>query len=316
MTRGRIALVTVVLLMVAATLVAPWTKTFLTLALAKGLAVLGVVVLLRAGQVSFGHAMFFAASAYAAAFAAQFLGGGGLFVLLFVGALGSLAAGLIVGLFVVRYRYIFFGMLNLAFSMVLYAMLEKFYYVTGGSYGLRLPRPTVLGISLERQPFEYVLFYLTLVLAGLAAWLVHRYLASAPGQALAAIKTNETRLEYLGISARRTLLAGYVLSAVLAGLGGTLTAMLQGVVTPGYAFWVRSGEFVFIAVLGGSGHVLGAFAGALVYEAFRLYAAAIVADMWQLLLGVMLLLIIMFAAEGLVGLARRLGRAGNRSAAK
>ncbi len=307
MTRGRVALLAALILITAAPLIAPWIKTFLILALTKGLAVLGIVVLLRAGQVSLGHAMFFGGSAYIAAFASQALGGGGLFALLFLGALASLAAGLIVGLFVVRYRYIFFGMLNLALSMVLYTALGKFYYITGGSYGLRLPRPTVLGISLERQPFEYVLFYLTLVLSMGAAWLVHRYLASAPGQALAAIKTNETRLEYLGISARRTLLAGYALSAVLAGLGGTLTAILQGVVTPDYAFWIRSGEFVFIAVLGGAGHVLGAFAGALVYEGIRLYATAIAADMWQMLLGVVLLLIIMFAAEGLVGLASRLG---------
>jgi ABC-type branched-subunit amino acid transport system permease subunit len=307
MRRSRILLIAAIALLAVAPLFAPWMKTFLILALGKGLAVLGIVVLLRAGQVSFGHALFFAVSAYAAAFLAQAWDSADLVALLAVGVGGSLVAGLLVGLFVVRYRYIFFGMLNLAFSMVLYAVLEKFYHYTGGSDGLRLPRPDLLGMELERGPFEYGLYYITLVLAVLLAWVVARYLDSAPGQALAAIKTNETRLEYLGISAKRMLLLGYVISAGLAGVGGVLTGIAQGVVTPEYAFWVRSGEFVFIAVLGGAGHVVGAFAGALVFEAMRLYVAAIAADFWQLLLGSMLLLIIMFASEGLVGIARRHG---------
>lgn len=314
MSRSRILLIAAIALMAAGPLFAPWMKTFLILALGKGLAVLGIVVLLRAGQVSFGHALFFAASAYAAAFLAEISAGADLLVVLAVGVAGSLMAGLLVGLFVVRYRYIFFGMLNLAFSMVFYAILEKFYHYTGGSDGMSLPRPPLLGMELERAAFEYALFYLTLGLTVLITWGVSRYLASAPGQALTAIKTNETRLEYLGISAKRMLLVGYVLSAGLAGLGGVIAALAQGVVTPEYAFWVRSGEFVFIAVLGGAGHVVGAFAGALVFEAMRLYMAAFVAGIWQLLLGSMLLIIIMFASEGLVGIARRYGFFGGEAA--
>ena len=148
------------------------------------------------------------------------------------------------------------------------------------------------------------MFYLTLILVALCAWFVHRYLRSPMGQALAAIKTNETRLEYLGVSPRFVLLVGYTISAGLAGLGGALLAIVQGLVTPEFGYWVRSGEFVFIAVLGGTGHVLGAFAGALVYEFVRLYAAAFAADVWQLVLGTILLIIILFASRGLVGLWR------------
>lgn len=283
-------------------LIAPWSKIVLTIAIAKGLAVLGVVVLLRAGQVSFGHAMFFAASAYAAAFLGKATGGGDLFGLLLAGILCAVLFGLVIGFFVVGYRYIFFGMLNLAFSMVLFSILEKFFHVTGGSDGMRVARPTVLGIAMERSAYEYTLFYLTLVIAITSAFLVHRYLASPMGQALAAIKTNETRLEYLGLSARSVLLVGYVISAVLAGTGGVLLAAIQGLVTPEYGYWIRSGEFVFIAVLGGAGHVIGAFAGSLVYELVRSYAAAFAADIWQMVLGIVLLLIILFAPKGLVGM--------------
>lgn len=281
---------------------APWSKIVLTLALAKGLAVLGIVVLLQAGQVSFGHALFFAVSAYAAAFLGQAFAGGELISMLLVGVAASLVIGLLVGLFVVRYRYIFFGMLNLAFSMIFYSILEKFYYLTGGADGMQVARPSVLGIELERDPFETLLFYGGLVLAMVVAYGVHRFLQSPLGNMMKTIKTNETRLEYLGVSARSTLLAGYVLSALLCGLGGSMMAVAQGIVTPEYAYWIRSGELVFIAILGGAGSVSGAFVGALIYEVVRTYAAAFAADYWQMILGFFLLGIILYASRGLVGL--------------
>ncbi|MGF1552979.1 MAG: branched-chain amino acid ABC transporter permease [Paracoccaceae bacterium] len=313
--------IAVPLLLVAAVALAPLadptSRVLLTLALAKGLAVLGIVVLLQAGQVSFGHALYFAVSAYAAAFLGHRLGGGELLLMLVAGTLGALVVGVVVGLFVVRYRYIFFGMLNLAVSMIFFSILEKFYYLTGGSDGMQVARPLVLGVETGREAFETLLFYLTLVLCLAAAWGTHRFLNSPIGNMMRAIKTNEVRLEYLGVSARRVLLVGYALSAALGGLGGALTAVAQGIVTPEYAFWVRSGEFVFIAILGGSGSVGGAFVGALIYEAVRTYAAAFAADVWQMILGVVLLVVILFRPSGVVGAwveARdRLGkRAGGR----
>lgn len=302
----RILALVALLVLVAVPFLAPWTKTFLLLALAKGLAVLAVIILLQAGQVSFGHALFFAAGAYAVAFVGRALAGGELFGLLAVSLLVSAAFGLAIGLFVVRYRYIFFGMLNLAFSMVLYSILEKFFHLTGGSDGIRVLRPSILGVTLERNGFELALYFITLALSIVLAAGVTRYLASPLGQALGAIKSNETRLEYLGVSARRVLLIAYVVSAVLAGLGGAITALMQGLATPDYAFWVRSGEFVFISILGGAGHVAGAFVGSLVYEGIRSYAAVLFADGWQLVLGSILILVVLFAPQGIVGLWQRL----------
>ena len=292
---------------------APWTQVMLTLALAKGLAVLGIVVLLRAGQVSFGHALFFAVAAYAAAFMGKAFAGGELLSMLLLGVIAAMVIGLLVGLFVVRYRGIFFGMLNLAFSMIFFSVLEKFYHLTGGSDGLQVARPTVLGAALERDAFETLLFYGALALSVAVAWSVHRFLGSPLGQMMQAIKSNEIRLEYLGISARGTLLVGYVLSAALCGLGGVIMAVAQGIVTPEYAWWIRSGELVFIAILGGAQSVLGAFVGALVYEFVRTYAAAFAADVWQMVLGVFLLVVILYASGGLVGLYQRwLGGAAPR----
>lgn len=292
----------------------PTTQVMLTLALAKSLAVLGIIVLLQAGQVSFGHALFYAVSAYAAAFLGRAMAGGELLLNLLLGMASAALVALLVGLFVVRYREIFFGMLNLAASMIFFSFLEKFYHITGGSDGLSVPRPTVLGFTLERAGFETLLYYGSLALVLAALMLTHRFLSSPVGQMLRAIKTNEVRLEYLGVSSRRVLLAGYVVSAALSGLGGALMASAQGIVTPEYAWWVRSGEFVFIAILGGAGSVQGALVGALAYESVKTYAAAFAADIWQLVLGVVLLAVILFAPKGMAGLlqARRRREDGGR----
>lgn len=299
----RLALLLAALLALAPVFL-PTTQVMLTLALAKSLAVLGIIVLLQAGQVSFGHALFYAVSAYAAAFLGRAMAGGELLLNLLLGMASAALVALLVGLFVVRYREIFFGMLNLAASMIFFSFLEKFYHITGGSDGLSVPRPTVLGFTLERAGFETLLYYGSLALVLLALMLTHRFLSSPVGQMLRAIKTNEVRLEYLGVSSRRVLLAGYVVSAALSGLGGALMASAQGIVTPEYAWWVRSGEFVFIAILGGAGSVQGALVGALAYESVKTYAAAFAADIWQLVLGVVLLAVILFAPKGMAGLLR------------
>ncbi len=212
--------------------------------------------------------------------------------------------GLIVGLFVLRYREIFFGMLNLAFSMVLWSLLEKMFQYTNGADGIRVARPSVLGMNFDPAMFQYALLYVTLSVSVAALVFVRRYLSSPLGQMLRAIKSNETRLEYLGTSAKRVLLIGYVISASLGGIGGVLVATAQQIATPEFAYWTKSGEFVFIAILGGAAHALGAFAGAIVFEVVRFYAAATLTNIWQLVLGIVLIAIILFAPSGLVGLWR------------
>ncbi|HXF45360.1 MAG TPA: branched-chain amino acid ABC transporter permease [Burkholderiaceae bacterium] len=288
----------------------PWTKTPLVTALCYGLAALGVAVLMRAGQVSFGHAMYAAISAYTVVFLARRFPQADALALIAAGVTASLAAGALIGLFVVRYREIFFGMLNLALSMVLYSLLGKFYTVTGGTDGLRMERPTLAGVALERAGYETALLALTLALAVALGAAVQRFYRSAAGEALAGVKTNETRLEYLGLSAQRVLWSGYVISVVLVGLAGALMALLQGLVTPESGYWLRSGEYVFVAILGGAAHAAGAFAGALAFEVIKLFAAAYLTGVWQLLLGAVLIAVILVAPAGISGAFAKARRAG------
>ncbi len=304
MNRLFLAVLALVLAVVAATAAAPWLKTPVLLALANGLSVAGVIVLIRAGQVSFGHAMYACLAGYTVAFAARAWHLDAL-LLVALGTLAATVAGGVIGVFMVRYRGIFFGMLNLAFSMVLFSVLGKFGGITGGTDGLRFDRPGFAFMHLEREGFETALLGLALLLALAAGWAVQRYFASVNGQALAAIKTNETRLEYLGISAKRVFWGGYLLSATLCGLGGSLFALTQGLVTPEMGYWVRSGEVVFIAILGGSAHAVGAFIGAFVFEFVKLYAAALLTGAWQLALGLVLIVMVFVAPTGIFGLVSK-----------
>ena len=299
-----VAVIFFVVAALAPLFVSSWATLF-ALILAKGIVVLGIVLLLQAGQVSFGHAMFFATGAYTAAFWGKFMGGGDILLYIVLGGISSTIVGLLVGLFVVRYREIFFGMLNLAFSMVLWSLLEKMFHYTNGADGIRVARPGLLGFSFTPETFQYVILYVSLVIAIAAFYGVQRYLESPLGHMLRAIKSNETRLEYLGTSARHVLLVGYVISAFLGGVGGALVSIIQQIATPEFGFWTKSGEFVFIAILGGGAHAFGAFAGAAMFEIVRFYAAAHLADAWQLILGVVLIVIILYAPNGLIGLRQR-----------
>lgn len=278
----------------------PWLKTPLVIGLSYGFAALGVSILIRAGQVSFGHAGFTCLSGYAIVALARAWPQADGMVLLLAGALAGLAAGAVVGLFMMRYRGIFFGMLNLALSMVLFAVLGKFYSLTGGTDGLRLERPPFLGQALERAGYETWLLVLSAVLVVATCALVRRFYASPTGQALAALKTNEVRLEYLGISARAVFYRGYVASAALCGFSGGMFALIQGLVTPELGYWVRSGEYVFIAILGGTLAPVGAFLGAVAFEFLKLFAAAALTGAWQLVIGSVLLVLIFLAPAGLV----------------
>lgn len=302
MRKAQLAVVVLAAATLLLPLVAPWMKTPLILGTAFGIAALGMSILIVSGQISFGHALYVCLGGYAVAFALRRWSGLDSALLLVLGAVVGALAGAVIGSFVVRYRGIFFGMLNLALSMVLYAVLVKFFELTGGSDGMRLDRSPFFGVTMERSAFESTLLVSGVVLALLLGWLVRRYLKSPAGQALAAIKTNETRLEYVGISAYRTLWTGYVISAMLCGLSGAIFAIAQGLVTPEMGYWVRSGEIVFVAILGGVGHPVGAFLGAAIFEFVKLFAAAYLTGAWQMVLGFVLIAMVFLAPRGVSAL--------------
>jgi len=286
----------------------PWLGFVFTLAVSKGLAALGVAILLRGGLISIGHALYFAVGAYAVAFLIRDIHIDDLLLLL-AGATGiTTAVGFLVGAFMVRYRAIFFAMLNHAISMVFFTLLSKLYCITGGTDGLRVATPTLLGLQLSRGSFDLTLHVAALVLMVALVLLIDRYLKSPLGEALGAIHTNEVRLEYLGVSARGVIWAAYTVSAGLAGLGGAISAVAIGHVVPELSYWTVSGQLVLIAVLGGIAGATGAFIGAFFLELVRTFAVGVAAEAWNAIIGVALLIVIFFLPEGLYGLIQRLER--------
>lgn len=285
-----------------------WGIFLLTVAWAKAILVLGIVFLLWGGLVSFGHGLYFAAGAYAAGFGVRVLGihEGLVLVALGIAAGGGLAC--LVGLLLARYRGIFFALLNMAFSMVLYAILLKFYRVTGGTDGISISPPTLAGFMPPPEVLRLVHYYFTLGLGVLSLYGANRFSVSPLGYTLKAIRNNEVRVEYMGASVRKAIYITYILSGILGGLSGVLTAFAIGHVVPEYSYWTQSAEFVFVAILGGTGSTFAPLAGSIVFEFVRNYAFKLSPYTWQLSLGTVLLLIILFLPGGLWSLSKPFSR--------
>jgi branched-chain amino acid transport system permease protein len=152
---------------------------------------------------------------------------------------------------------------------------------------------------------RYSVLAVAIVVAVIAALVVHRYLRTPLGRLAPAIKDNEIRVEYMGASARRAIHVKYVIAAALAGLGGALAATTVGHIDPEMAYWTTSGEFIFITILAGTGSVIAPFLGALIFGIIQTVAFDISPNTWQMVLGASLLAVIVFLPQGLWSLFRR-----------
>jgi branched-chain amino acid transport system permease protein len=291
----------------------PWIVSLATIAFANALAVLGLMVLWRAGLVSFGQALYYAVGAYAVALVSTSFGVTDAFLLLVAGGLAAGLVGFLVGFLLARYREIFFAMLSLALSMILYGSLVKT-EALGSTDGFGVPPSTFLGHAPHGNAQGLALFWLVLGAGGIAAAVVGLYLRSIAGAMAVPIRDNEIRVEFLGASVNRLIHVKLVLASVLAGLGGALAALSIGHVDPNMAYWTTSGAFVFVTILAGASSVIAAFIGSLLFELTRSIAVDIMPGTWELVLGSVLLLTILFLPDGLGSLfARRAGHVGGHA---
>lgn len=281
-----------------------WLAFLLTLALSKALVVLGVVIQMRAGLVSFGQALFYCIGGYGVGLASQYLGVNDAFALLAVGTVSAILLALACGWLLTRYREIFYAMLTLALSMILYGVLVKS-SALGSTDGFNVAPPSFLGWVPQGDARKQALYLLAVLVATVAALGFHRFMVSSLGRVTEAVRENEIRVEYLGLSPQRVLFVNYVVAAGVSALGGGLTALASGHIDPDMAFWTTSGEFVFIAILGGTGHVAAPFIGAIVFSVIRTFAIQEAPNTWQMTLGFILLALILFLPKGLWSLVAR-----------
>jgi len=275
-----------------------WALFLLTISLAKGLVVLGLLLLMRTGLVSFGQGLYFAVGAYAAGMLPAAPGLSDAVTMVLVGGAAAGVVAAICGLLLARYRAIFFAMLSLAFSMILYGLLVKT-SALGSTDGFNVAARTVAGIDAGGPYGRYAVFALTALTAfGATLWL-HRFLGSHFGRLAPAVRDNELRVEYLGASVRNVVHLNLIIAGVAAGLGGALTALAVGHIDPEMSYWTTSGEFVFVAILSGTASVLAPFFGAILLELLRSFAYEYSPNTWQLVVGGAMLLVILFLPDGL-----------------
>jgi branched-chain amino acid transport system permease protein len=293
---------------VLAPTVPAWLVSLATVAFANALVVLGLVILWRTGLIAFGQALFYAIGAYAVALLGRFTPVRDVFVMVIAGAACAGIVAWLVGFLLARYREIFFSMLSLALSMILYGILVKT-EVLGSTDGFHVEAGSFLGYRPEGHELNLAMFWLVLGFCAVAAFLVARYFRTVAGSLGVPARDNEIRLEFLGVSVDRLIHLQLVISGVLAGVGGALAALAIGHVDPNMAYWTTSGGFVFVTILAGAGSVAAAFVGSFVFELIRSIAVDVVPYAWQMTLGTALLLTILFLPEGLGSIVRRLRRA-------
>ncbi|GAA0416059.1 branched-chain amino acid ABC transporter permease [Cocleimonas flava] len=281
-----------------------WVVNYIQVSLGTGLVALAVMIQMRAGLVSFGQGLYFCIGGYAAGMAGKFMGVSDIFILLIIGMLVSLFMAFIAGFLLRRYREIFFAMLSLALSMILYGLLSKL-EVLGSTDGFNIPSPTYLGWAPEGDTAKHALYIATCIPALLCAALLNRYLRSPMGFIGEALRENEIRLEYLGTSAHRAVHIKYMIAATVSGLGGVLWALALGHVDPEMTNWTTSGQFVFISILSGVGNIVAPLFGTFILEIVRVYAVEASPNTWQMILGVIMLLTIIFLPKGLWSLIQR-----------
>ncbi len=306
----KIALLGLLALLGGGAFLPQWALFLVTLALAKGLVVLSLLLLMRTGLVSFGHGLYYCLGAYAAGTVGQFLHVGDAAVMLLVAMAVSCAVALIVGLLLASYRGIFFAMLSLAFSMILYGLLVKS-SALGSTDGFNIAVTAAAGAPLASGSRRYLLFALSASFAAMAAVGMHRFLGSHLGRLAPAVRDNELRVEYMGASVRNVVYLNTIIAAALTGLAGALTALVVGHIDPEMAYWTTSGEFVFVAILSGTASVLAPFLGSLLFELLRSFAYQYSPNTWQMVVGAAMLLVIMFLPTGLWAI---FGRRGKRAA--
>lgn len=290
----------------------PYYASLLIPFFAYAIALLGFNLLFGyTGLLSFGHAMFLGVGAYGAAVVAGVLGVRHFEAVLAIVVPAAALLAVPIGYVCVRSIGIFFGMLTLAFGMLFHSFLFKFYSLTGGDSGMRVPRMKLLG--LEFAPYNKIellagpFYYYCLALLALAALLMWRIVQSPFGLHLRTIRDNPRKAEYLGVHVRRARLAAFVISAAFGAAGGAILGFRVGLADPELVYWTHSGHLVFMTLLGGFSNFFGPIVGALAFTLLQDELQSLT-QYWRFVLGAVLAVIVIGFPGGILGFVGGLRR--------
>ena len=261
------------------------------------------------GMVSFGHAAFVGLGAYTTGIMiSEGVGSGGAHLLATI-AIAALAA-LVIGAISLRTRAVYFIMITLAFAQMLFYLANsvKGY---GGDEGLNIRARSLfaIGDSVLDLKNPYALYYAALAVLAASLVALARFVPSRFGRAVLALRDDDVRAEALGYPTYRYKLVVFVVAGALGGVAGALSVNLQGYVSPNVLHWTQSGTLMVMVILGGVATVWGGLVGAaallLLQEGLAAYT-----EHWEFWTGWVLLAVVLFARQGLVGLVAAKGRPG------
>ena len=261
------------------------------------------------GLVSFGHAAFYGVGAYTLGLLAPKYEAANLWLTLPAAMLAAGAAALVVGVFVVRVKGIYFIMVTLAFAQMFYFVFHDTKFGRG-SDGISMNFKPVAAIG-GFTPFDLGntthVYYVVFVLLVAVFVFLRTVLRSPFGRALQGIRSNEHRMRSLGFPVYWYKLASFTLAGALAGLAGYLSALQFGFVNPELLSWHQSGNVLLMLILGGVGSLYGAVVGAFAFVALSEIFQSLTRH-WQLLLGGTIILLVIFLPGGLASVAGRFRR--------
>jgi branched-chain amino acid transport system permease protein len=262
------------------------------------------------GLVSLGHAAFFAISGYAVAIISV-RWSADLALTFPLGIAVAAAFALPVGWLSIRLSGFYFLMITFALAQMIYTAAFRWKWLTGGSDGILVPGPSLFGhpVLLTRAG----LYYFTLAVFAVACGLMYWIIRSQFGRALVGIRENTRRMRALGYNVRRYKLGAFVIASLFGGVAGVLNAQFNLFVAPESAHWSQSALVLVMVLIGGSGYFLGPIIGTIIVLGLQHWLSSYT-EYWGLVLGLLFIVLITGAREGVVGMAAGLWRLKRRGA--
>jgi len=245
------------------------------------------------GQLSFGQAAFYGLGGYAVAMLMT-KAHLNFWLSLVAGILLPAIIGLIVGYFCVRLRGIYFAILTLAFGQLIFFIVFKWHNFTGGDDGIQGIFPP----DFLKSPTAY--YYFILIVFLLSSYVLWRIIHSPFGQTIVSMRENSERTEFLGINIARYQLIAFVIAAAFAGLAGAIWVPFYRSVAPSYLTWLKSGEPVMAAILGGPSLFFGPILGMFIMTFFHAWVLGFTVY-WPVVMGALILVVIFFLPGGILG---------------
>jgi len=251
------------------------------------------LVLGLGGMYQFHHAVFYGIGAYTVALVitktalSPWIG-------FLLAPLVSAFFSLVIGLICVRLSKLYFGMLQISLGSLVWAVVFRWYSFTGGDDGIH--GISVPGIISSTDGA----YYFSLVVTAVCIFVMHRIVNSPFGRSFQAVRDNPVRSEAVGINVKRLQLTGMVISGAFAGIAGSIFVVIEGSVFPELMFWTLSLEIIIMCLLGGWFTFLGPMLGAAIIVLLRTFVG-IYTEYWTIILGFVLMLLILFLPQGVLG---------------